>query len=228
MAVVIDRYIRQSKMVDQEKLGREHVLMVGTGAVGYPAARMLAAAGVKNLCLVDLDVVEEQNCTTQMWKESDEGKFKAEVCANDIKQINNECNVTYFNQRWRPKLFKDQFYKDNPFTTLFNCVDSLNMRKKLFNYYKDSIEAMFDARIGGQQIQIVSVWDEDTKNKYESVTGDDKDAYEDEGCHGVPMISFSAVVAAGFIVQQFISKVQGNPMYFNRGLSFHANELYDM
>ena len=227
-----DRYIRQSGIVDQDNLAKENVLVVGVGAVGRPVCHMLAATGVPNVTLIDLDTIEEHNCTTQTWREDDCGKYKAEVAAGEMLAINSKIDVKFFNERWRPKLFKGKdvadFYKERPFTSFFNCVDSLSMRKKLFDYYSKTVNAMFDARIGGQQLQMVSVFDDESKKKYPSTIVDDKEAYEEQGCHGVPMIAFSAVAAAAFLVQQFVANVQGMPMYFNRGLVFPSSELYEM
>jgi molybdopterin/thiamine biosynthesis adenylyltransferase len=65
------RYSRQIMLpqVDiegQEKLLNAHILIVGTGGLGSPAAMYLAAAGVGNITLYDNDQVDLSNLQRQI------------------------------------------------------------------------------------------------------------------------------------------------------------------
>ncbi|SCN46585.1 Sulfur carrier protein adenylyltransferase ThiF [methanotrophic endosymbiont of Bathymodiolus azoricus (Menez Gwen)] len=50
----------------QEKLLNAHILIVGTGGLGSPAAMYLAAAGVGNITLYDNDQVDLSNLQRQI------------------------------------------------------------------------------------------------------------------------------------------------------------------
>ena len=88
------RYSRQIMLpqVDidgQEKLLDSHMLIVGMGGLGCPAAMYLAAAGVGHLSLVDPDVVDQTNLQRQIAFSSDDvGQFKVDAAAARISAIN--------------------------------------------------------------------------------------------------------------------------------------------
>lgn len=64
------------------------VVVAGTGGTGSPAAILLARAGVRELVLIDGDVIEESNLNrVSGFGMDDVGKNKAEVLANFINEL---------------------------------------------------------------------------------------------------------------------------------------------
>ena len=62
------KYIRQEMFLgreNQELLRKKTVCIVGLGALGSSTAEMLARAGVKELIIIDRDLVEESNLQRQ-------------------------------------------------------------------------------------------------------------------------------------------------------------------
>ena len=96
------RYSRQIMLpqVDiegQERLLDSHVLIIGMGGLGCPAAIYLAAAGVGKLTLVDPDVVDQTNLQRQIAFSTDDiGQFKVDAAAARISAINPGVQVEIF------------------------------------------------------------------------------------------------------------------------------------
>jgi len=87
----------------QERLKRASILLVGTGALGSPAAMYLAAAGVGRLGLVDNDKVETSNLQRQLLHgESWVGKSKLESAAARIREINPQVKLELHETRFTP------------------------------------------------------------------------------------------------------------------------------
>jgi len=88
------RYSRQIMLPDmdiagQEKLRNAHVLIVGLGGLGSPAALYLAAAGVGTLTLCDHDEVDLSNLQRQIAHDTAHiGVNKATSAAAQIEGIN--------------------------------------------------------------------------------------------------------------------------------------------
>lgn len=88
------RYSRQIllpgfELAGQQALRQAHVLIVGAGGLGCPAALYLAAAGVGHLTVVDPDTVELSNLQRQIaHRSSDVGRAKAERVAEAGAALN--------------------------------------------------------------------------------------------------------------------------------------------
>ncbi len=78
----------------QEKLLASHVLLVGAGGLGSPAALYLASAGVGTLSIADGDEVELSNLQRQiLHTESRIGQPKTRSAQQALAGINPECTV---------------------------------------------------------------------------------------------------------------------------------------
>src|SRR3954464_11874444 len=73
---------------DQPLLARSRVLVVGAGALGNEVVKNLALLGVGHLVIADMDRVELSNLSRSvLFRESDEGRPKAECAAQAAREI---------------------------------------------------------------------------------------------------------------------------------------------
>jgi len=88
----------------QLKLKNASILLIGTGALGSPAAMYLAAAGVGRLGLVDPDVVDASNLQRQVLHgESWLGKPKLESAVARLQEVNPNIRVEAHPVRFTPE-----------------------------------------------------------------------------------------------------------------------------
>ena len=88
----------------QLRLKNAAVLLIGTGALGSPAALYLAAAGVGRLGLVDADVVDASNLQRQILHgESWIGKPKLESAAARLREVNPHVRIELHPVRFTPE-----------------------------------------------------------------------------------------------------------------------------
>ncbi len=121
------RFLRQKNLVDQKKLERLKVCIVGLGGLGSFVSLELAYLGINNLILIDKDIVDISNLNRQvLYGIKDIGKKKVyvakeelerrfpnlniEIYDKDIKEINElSCDIIFdCLDNW-----KDKFYLDN-------------------------------------------------------------------------------------------------------------------
>ncbi len=87
----------------QMRLKNASVLLIGTGALGSPAALYLAAAGIGRLGLVDADVVDATNLQRQILHgESWIGKPKLESAAARLREVNPHVQLVLHPTRFTP------------------------------------------------------------------------------------------------------------------------------
>lgn len=86
-----DRYARQRLISwwEQERLAAARVLVLGAGALGNEILKLLALSGVGHILIYDMDRIEVSNLSrTVLFKDTDEGGYKAEVAAERLAQLN--------------------------------------------------------------------------------------------------------------------------------------------
>ncbi len=102
------RYVIGAEAV--EILGQAHVAVAGLGGVGSYVAEALARSGVGCLTLIDADVVEASNINRQLPAlQSTMGRYKTEVTAARINDINPRCQINLYSDFYRPGSFERFF-----------------------------------------------------------------------------------------------------------------------
>jgi molybdopterin/thiamine biosynthesis adenylyltransferase len=88
----------------QQKLLAAHVLVIGAGGLGSPAALYLASAGIGRITLVDDDTVDLTNLQRQIAHSTGRvGQLKAESAKLALHQINPEIEVVALAERANPE-----------------------------------------------------------------------------------------------------------------------------
>ena len=115
-----------------KKLKEANVLVVGLGGVGAYAAEMICRAGVGKMTIVDGDIVNPSNRNRQLPALlSNEGKAKAAVMEERLKDINPEIDLTTV-----PEYIKDERMVeilDSGFDYVVDAIDTLS--PKVFLIY---------------------------------------------------------------------------------------------
>ena len=96
-----DRYHRQSLIDwwDQKRVREARALVIGAGALGNEILKLLSLMGIGHVLIFDMDVIEESNLSrTILFRKEDEGKFKAQVAAEYIQDLNPDVRVEYCNE----------------------------------------------------------------------------------------------------------------------------------
>lgn len=140
-----ERHKGQLDALDPEALGSKSFLVIGAGAIGSNFVAMLTKMGAKNVTVIDDDVIEEHNLSNQMYPEYALNMSKvdalADVCRNfsgtEITPIAGKFNLK------EPGAFSIP----QPVDYVISCVDSLAVRKDLWEYFKDRCTYFIDGRM---------------------------------------------------------------------------------
>jgi tRNA A37 threonylcarbamoyladenosine dehydratase len=114
------------------KLKTSNVLIVGLGGVGGHAAEMICRAGVGKMTIVDGDTIHTTNLNRQLLAlGSTNGKAKAMVMAERLKDINPGLDVTVISEYIRDERMKEIL--DSGFSYTVDAIDTLS--PKVFLIY---------------------------------------------------------------------------------------------
>ena len=91
---------------------KQEIILIGIGGIGCPIAQYLISSGVKNLTLIDKDIIEINNLNRQiLYNEKDIGKNKAQVAKEKLDSINNKNNILSIPEYISEKNISKYLYK---------------------------------------------------------------------------------------------------------------------
>lgn len=126
-----ERYSRQiiSPLIGekgQEKISQIKVLQIGAGGLGSPCSMYLTAAGIKELTIIDDDIVSISNLQRQiLYNETHVGKNKVEMAKEVLSRLNSEVKINTYKDFIDENSIK-KYLKNQDF--IVDCSD--NMKTK--------------------------------------------------------------------------------------------------
>ena len=105
----IGRFARQLILQDfnekkQKDIFETHITFIGLGGINSPAIVYLLYAGIRNITIIDNDVVKESNLNRQiLYGEKDLGKNKAITAKKFLKRINPKSKIYIHNKKFNKK-----------------------------------------------------------------------------------------------------------------------------
>lgn len=215
-------FSRLDFFIKRENIENLNLVVVGVGAIGRNVASMLGRLGPKSITLVDDDTVEDHNIPAQNWRKSQIGKHKVSVVAEEINDQIDGVEVIELKTRWTPRDFINGNYD-----FIWSTVDNIEVRSKMFDFFKDRCRGFFDVRIGGPVIQNFFVDFEDKDDP----SGDwyTKTLFPSGESHRFgcvqPMSNFIAGIAAGISVNTFTNKIGAKNWYTPQFTNFNAIDM---
>jgi hypothetical protein len=215
MEGISDRFARQATLVPRDRLAGLPVSVIGVGAIGRQVALQLAALGVNRLQLVDFDLVEPTNITTQGYLESEVGQSKVAATARAVATIDAKIDVELVADRYRPTLKTGE--------ALFLCVDSITSRAAIWRGAGRHTQFWCDGRMLGEVMRIVTVADDLGRQHYPTTLFGQAEAQA--GACTARGVIYTASIAAGLMVHQFTRWLRNLPVDSDLSLNLLASEL---
>lgn len=209
------RFERQAALVPQQALAELMVTVIGVGAIGRQAALQLAALGARKLQLIDFDVVEATNITTQGYWQADLGLSKVAATARAVRQIDPDIDLSLVTDRFRPQIEIGD--------AVFCCVDSITARAAIWRGVGNRVRFWTDGRMLGEVMRILTVVDDAGHRHYPTTLFLQVEA-QTGACTARGTI-YTAAIAAGLMVQQLSRWLRELPADQDLSLNLLASEL---
>lgn len=126
---------------DQKVVSESCIMIVGVGALGCEIAKDFALMGIGKLILVDLDLIETSNLSRQMlFRPGDEGRPKAEVAAERLKEMNPFLEIDYYFEKLQKLPMEVYESADVIIMALDNFNARLDLNKICVRLQKPAVE----------------------------------------------------------------------------------------
>jgi sulfur carrier protein ThiS adenylyltransferase len=156
-------FTRQYRIFNPEDKNTD-ITIIGVGSTGSFTALNLAKMGIKNIKVIDFDIVESHNLPNQFYRFQDINKLKVEALQEIIKDFTG-VNIETENL----EVTEEYEFDVTLNTIIMLCVDSMEARKLIYNKVKDLPIKLIDTRFSSQgySIHVVDLNNEEDKEKYE-------------------------------------------------------------
>ena len=208
-------YSRQADIVPRERILDCTTTIIGVGAIGRQVALQLTAIGVPHLQLVDFDSVETSNLATQGFLQKDLKRPKVDVIAEFVREMNNDLII---------EVLFERFKRSTPVgNCVFACVDSIVVRKLIWDAVKDKVVFYCDGRMSAEVLRIITACDEKSREYYPQTL------FTADQAHIGPCTAkttiYCANIAAGFMLAQFTKYLRLLPVDPDIQVNLLASEI---
>jgi sulfur carrier protein ThiS adenylyltransferase len=166
------------------------------------------------LQIIDFDVVDLSNVTTQGYLAADVGQPKVLATAAAIRQIDSAIEVETIQDRYRPRMEIGQ--------TVFCCVDSIDARVAIWRSAGTRCRFWADGRMLGEVLRVLAVAEDIGRDYYPTTLFAQSEAQPGR-CTARSTI-YAAGIAAGLMVHQFTRWLRGMPVDRDTSLNLLAGE----
>ena len=209
-----NRFARQEDLVPRDRLAEIRAMVIGVGAIGRNVAVQLAAIGVPRIQLVDFDVVDFSNVTTQGYFTADVGLPKVEATKAAIGRLDSTLHVECIQDRYRPRVAIGD--------AVFCAVDSIDARAAIWRSAQRQCRFWCDGRMLAEVIRVLAVADSQGREHYPTTLFAQAEAQVGR-CTSRSTI-YAANIAAGMMVHQFTRWLRGIPVDRDTSVNLLAGE----
>ncbi|MCA9268195.1 MAG: ThiF family adenylyltransferase [Planctomycetales bacterium] len=212
-----DRFERQQGLLPMEKLRDTPATVIGVGAIGRQVALQLAMLGVPRLQLVDFDLVEFSNVTTQgyLWQDAQLQRSKVEATRQMIGRIDPHVETETIEDRYRPKL--------DVHPVVFCCVDSISSRGAIWRGVRDRVAFWADGRMLGETIRVLAAVNDAGRAAYDASLFPQAEAQQGS-CTSRSTV-YAAAIAAALMVHQLTRWLRRISVDNDLSLNLLASEM---
>ena len=145
-----------------ERIGKQRVIIFGTGGVGSWCAEALVRTGVCQMTIVDFDCVDVTNINRQLMATTQTvGQPKVEVLRERLLAINPEAEITALQKSFTEET-ADEFNLDN-YDYIIDAIDSLNDKALLILKSCETEARLFSSmgaalKLDPTKIQVAEFW----------------------------------------------------------------------
>lgn len=234
---------RQAHILPQADLDRSRCIVIGVGAVGYNVTLTLAAMGVGNLLLVDSDVVNVENQSSQGWKDRQIGQLKVNAAAAECSEVNSKygtilpgqftaSHIEVVPERFAIRSPKELAIGEDPevLDYVFSCVDSIKTRSNIFESLKNrNVPFIVDGRMALSSCQVLASTSEEDRKYYAKSFFAEEESYRAIGQCTVQSTLHVAKLCACLMVEAYSKSIQGKPQSRHFGIDLLSMDAtYEM
>jgi tRNA A37 threonylcarbamoyladenosine dehydratase len=164
----VDYYQRQQGLVHTDALALQ-IVIIGAGGIGSWTALALTKMGCQKVTVFDGDEIEQANVGSQLYASTDIGQKKVDALSDRLLSL-SELPIEVHPKHWDTGAIVADI--------LISAVDSMEVRRRLYETHKGRDMWFVDGRMAGNEINIYAfnLSDQDKCAEYEMTLFTDEEA----------------------------------------------------
>ena len=144
--------LKQVGTLGQKKIASAKVLIVGIGGLGCPVALYLSNLGIRNIGIVDHDIVDFSNLNRQvLFNPKDIGKFKVVQAKKFLQKINKKIKINTYKLKIIKKNIQNIL---GNYDVICDCSDNFNTRYLLNDFCLKKKKILISAAISKFEVHV--------------------------------------------------------------------------
>ncbi len=219
------RFQNQRLLINEDKLRRARFVVVGAGAIASNFVVALSKMGARNIVVYDFDTLEDHNFATQLHPISQLGKPKVQALRATAKDFGG-ATISAVEGPWTPEatLATIKPRAEGGLLCIVSCVDNMDVRASLWNFYKDRASFFLDGRMSAFVYKVygIDLRDDKARKLYEGSLHSQADA-SPERC-GEKSIIYTVLAVSSQMCSQVKEYIMGDyrPSYLLADLYNHT------
>ena len=132
---------------------KQHVVIIGMGGIGCPVAQYLLSSGIKNLTLIDNDIIQINNLNRQiLYSINNLGEKKVYVAKKILNGINPKCKIKTISKKIDEKNIKKYLSKQS---IIIDATDNWHSMNIINKYCVKQLIPLISASVIGFDGQVI-------------------------------------------------------------------------
>lgn len=148
-AVNYNKFRNQTEIFNAETYWDKNILIVWAWGIGSTLAVVLAKMGIQNITVVDFDIVELHNTSSQFFRQQDIDKAKV-VALQEIVKEQADVDITIIED-----VITEEILQSQDWDVIIPCVDNNDVRKDIVDWSTNT-PIIVDVRMSWTWFEICS------------------------------------------------------------------------
>lgn len=201
----------------------QNIVIVGIGGIGCPVAQYLVSSGIKNLTLIDNDIVQLSNLNRQiLFNQKDIGKKKVDIAKKKLNYINPKAKIKIFSKLINNKNISQKLLNAS---LVIDATDNWKTMSTINEYCTKNSVPLISCSVAGYDGQIIFFKNKKNKHLCLNCIYTNQNEPDLPRCDTVGVLGIAAGITGLIAAQLTINYFTNNPKNLEKLIMINSKSM---